>query len=74
MIDLLRYLVPVAHEALQIENLDQLDSLQSTLQTCVLQLADALLAQQNLPPFLAGVITDRVLILEPPPHSLEQAP
>jgi hypothetical protein len=70
----LRDLVPVAQDLEQPPKADQLETLQSIAQAKVLQVVVTLRPGQPTPPWAVAVTTERVLVLEPVPQDLVQAP
>ena len=76
MTDLERYLVPVAQVLEQAEKADQQpESLQSMGQAKGMQVVvETRVGQPRPPKAVAAVRTERVLVLDPVPHDLVQAP
>ena len=74
MMERVRYLVPVAQVLVHADQEVQPDCLQSMGQPKVLQVVVEVSPTQPRPPKAAGVRTERVLVLEPVPQDLVQAP
>lgn len=69
-----RFLVPVPHETVQVDQTDQAVTTQSIGQESSLQLCFSLRKPQVYPPCCACETTLRLRFWEPPPHDLEHDP